>query len=324
MLRVVALGFEAAPTVPADVPPIEVTASLDGAGLDKFVAMLQDLVADDAEAVVIYPSWLPEPTPRHLHTARSALGDVGMALYASELPPLAGNVFVSLVAALAPLARSSGALVSGLERIEAQLLVVAWLFRVSGLNDPAPSLWQHALSWLPWTAFGVSSWPEPSIRVLRAKDRDVSLPAVASGALRLAVANRDGDLGWVREAVAPALGTLTIDETAATSLGPGWWGTRRLVEVVAYPADIDMLASRLDRIETAPCRSCGREAAVAGSCGFCDLAMVVPRLHEVAAAESEEIHAEQPLYDLEADAEVSRSDLGEAVTMNVPHDERSS
>ena len=78
-------------------------------------------------------------------------------------------------------------------------------------------------------------------------------------------------MGWVREVLAPALGAPALVEVEPTAAGPTWWGTRRLVEVVGYPADIPSLAGRAALgVEGALCWWCD-ETVANDPCPFCGL-----------------------------------------------------
>jgi hypothetical protein len=282
---IIAIGFEAGGFLPSHPEPPSFPGGLDRQDLEELVEIVADALVRHGHALAIYPTWNAEPSLRRLQTVRSALSTTRLATYASPLPPLAGAVLASVTAAVAPLVPSVATLLAGLPLLEAQLLVVAWLGRVTGLREPAPTLLQHAVSVLPNTAFGVSSWPKPSVRRLSRKDRRVPLPRVR-GPLRLAVAARDGDLGWVRNVVAPALGDPPLHEVPATAGGPRWWGSRRLVEVVAYPTGLSELVALLEEQATRLCSWCGEETAadpVTGVCVFCHRRLDKPAVAEQAA-----------------------------------------
>jgi hypothetical protein len=267
---IVAVGFEPGPYLPSAGSPPSVPQHLDREDLDPLSDVITNLLTRHEAVVVIHPSWDAEPSLQRVETVRSAFAGNRLVTYGTALPPLAGAVLVALSSAVAPLTRSAGALLAGLPVLEAHLLVLAWLARVTRLHEPAPSLWQHALSLLPGTAFGVSSWPEPSVRRLTARDPSLPLPR-ASGRYRVAAASRDGDMAWVRDTVVPALGAPSLIEVPPTAAGPDWWGTRRLVEVVAYPLDLAPLLARIDAQPTRSCTWCGTETPP-GACAFCHAA----------------------------------------------------
>ena len=122
---------------------------------------------------------------------------------------------------------------------------------------------------MPGSDFGVSPWPEPSVRRLTRSDRSVPVPGLErpSG---LVVAARDERSTWVAETLAPALG-LAPRDVEPTAGGPARWGTERLVEAVVHPSGPEELATR---VATAPpwwiSRWCG-EVVAAELCPFCGL-----------------------------------------------------
>jgi hypothetical protein len=98
---------------------------------------------------------------------------------------------------------------------------------------------------MPGSAFGVSSWPEPSVH--RDQARRAVGPAAADRApRRLVVAPRAGDADWITETINAALGGLPVRPIEPTLHGPKWWGTSKLVEGVVYPVDVPELARRPD------------------------------------------------------------------------------
>jgi hypothetical protein len=238
---------------------------------ERLVDTVRGAVRERGHVLAIYPQYAAEPSLARLETVRTALNTRRLATYATKLPPLAGAALASLAAAVAPYIKAPGVLLGALPKLEEELLVVAWLASVSKLDQPSPSLAQHLASMWPASAFGVSFWPEPSVKTLRKKDRTVPLPTTFRP-MMLATAARDGgDPTWIEEVVLPGLGMPPTARFDPTPLGPRWWGTSRLVEAVAYPVDVPVTARRITH-ELSPflCRWCG-EAIVARHCPFCGL-----------------------------------------------------
>jgi hypothetical protein len=131
-------------------------------------------------------------------------------------------------------------------------------------------VWQHLVSLWPTTSFGVSFHPVPSVRRLTEKEPEVPVPTTHRP-LCLAIADRDGDARWVREVMTPRLGSPPVNEVPPTPGGPSWWGTERLVEAVAYPIDVPVVARRILRgLSFQSCRWCG-ESVGAEVCPFCGI-----------------------------------------------------
>src|SRR3954447_21077496 len=176
--------------------------------------VLVDAVRSGAEAgghvVAIVPQWLKGDGLLRLQMVQSALDDEGLTIHETPLPPLAAAVLASLASAVAPHLPSRGVLVSLLPELEAELHVFTWLGSVGGLSTPAPSLSQHLASLTPGSAFGVSSYPEPTVHRLRREAPGVPLPRIDRAA-RLAVSDHGGDAGWIA-LVNAALGGLEVRE----------------------------------------------------------------------------------------------------------------
>jgi hypothetical protein len=234
--------------------------------------------------LAIVPQWLKGDGLQRLQMVESALDTEALTIYETPLPPLAATVLASVGSAIAPQLPSVGVLVSLLPELEAELHVFTWLGSVSGLSVPAPSLGQHLASLTPGSAFGVSSYPEPSVSKI---GRDGSSPGVPLPQIerptRLAVCDHGGDVGWI-QTVNAALGNLEVRQVEPTPNGPSWWGSSKLVESVAYPVDMAGLAAEL-LAATQPwtCRWC-REQIARSPCPLCGHRGRPPRRRAQAAA----------------------------------------
>lgn len=240
--------------------------------LDELTGFVSDTVAAHGHAVAIYPAWSAEPARRRLETVRSALATDRLALYATDLPPLAGAVLTAMADAVLEVVGSAGALVGLLPALERQLLGVTWLARVSGLRQPAPTVWQHLMSLMPGTAFAACTWPEPSVRRLTRKRPEVPLPQLRGApGLGLALSSRDGDRAWMRAQVVAPLGDVAVVEVPPTPGAARYWGATRLVEAIAYPIDASTIAAAVSQgVSRRLCEWCGQDV-VDIACPFCGL-----------------------------------------------------
>ena len=232
---------------------------------------LVEAVRSGAEAgghvLAIVPQWLKGDGLLRLQMVESALDDERLTIHETPLPPLAASVLASLASAVAPHLPSRGVLVSLLPELEAELHVFTWLGSVSGLSVPAPSIGQHVASLSPGSAFGVSSYPEPSVHKLSRDGAGVPLPRIERPS-RLAVSDHGGNVAWVHT-VNAALGGLEVRPVEPTPNGPSWWGTGKLVESVAYPVDVQRLAAELvEAADPWTCRWC-RELIARSPCPVC-------------------------------------------------------
>ena len=270
MTRIATVGYEAAGLVHDSRAPLWFGDSLAREGLTDLADLAADQTADGGHLVVIHPAWKPEPTLGRIQTIRSSLDTVRLVAYGARVPPLAGSVLAALADALAPHLAPAGLLLAALPLLERQLLILTWLKRVTGLSEPAPSVWQHLASWWPGTSFVASSWPEPSVRFHRRGDGPAELPRPRM-AVGLAVASRNGDPEWVDRCLVPVLGTPKIREVPPSPLGPEWWGSDRLVEAVVYPLGLGPTADTLARsLQLQRCEWC-REEIASSPCPFCGL-----------------------------------------------------
>lgn len=266
MPAIVALGFDADPSDSGGPPSFP--APLRREDLPGLIGMLDESIDREGHAIALYPEWAAEPTLQRLKTVRSVLSSGRLASFGTSLPPLAAGVFASVATALAQYVPSPGVLLSALPRIEGELLVMACLRGVRRLRHPRPGAGQRLASLWPGRRYLACVSPTPAVSRVR---RRGAPPVEPKPDLKVAVASRDGDIGWVRDVLIPAMGSPPVVEVGPTEAGPSWWGSRRLVEVVGYPTDLPALAGRvaLDA-DTAICRWC--DETVAGDpCPFCGL-----------------------------------------------------
>jgi hypothetical protein len=235
---------------------------------DVLVQALSSGIESGGHVIAVLPQWFPPEGALRLAMARSMLDTDRVAVHETALPPLAGAVLCSLASSLAPHVPSAGVLASLLPELEAELHVFTWLGSVSGLSAPAPTFGQHLASLGPSSAFGVSSWPEPSVHKLSAGAPGVPLPEIVRPS-RMVVAPRAGDAAWAKETVNQALGGLPVAEVEPTPNGPSWWGTSKVVESVVFPVDVAELAEDLlAELEPWLCRWC-RELIARSPCPLC-------------------------------------------------------
>lgn len=285
MVATLTFGFTAESLLPDQGTVWSFPIAPGRADLDDLVDIVRLGQERHGHVVAIYPAWRPEPALRRLETVRAATDSRRLAIYGTALPPLAGSVLASLASAVSAYVPSAGALVSGLAALEREIVPMAWLGAVTGLRSPSPSIVQHVASWWPKASFGVFFWPQPAVKLLTKKER-FSVPVPTSYRPQcIVIAARECDREWVDDCVLPAFGSPPTKEVGPTDLGPEWWGTSRLVEVVAYPVDVPVTARRISQgLTNSLCRWCG-EPVASDACPFCgiDLSAAV-RLPEGSSA----------------------------------------
>jgi hypothetical protein len=234
---------------------------------DLFDAIGGPLRAGAAEIVVV-GDWLPPETLERVRTIHSLLQTDRVAIYVTDLPPLAASVLAALTAALAPLAVSAGALAGAVDQIADELVVLAWAGSVAGLRHPGVSLLNHARSALPWSAFAVGLQPESFVQPTSAGAEQLPLAPPEQPIELLVAPDEEADLDWIVDVIAPALGGVGVRQIPPTLHGAEWWGTKRLAEMVGVPTSIEALAGATLPRAVSPCLWCG-EPIAPGPCPFC-------------------------------------------------------
>lgn len=265
-VAVVAFGYEPAALF-ADPGSLTTVPDAADATLPDLVDALRTALDGARRVVVIHADWLADDALARMQTARAALDTRRVALVASDLPPLAGDVLCSVAGTIAPRMIHAGRLVGAIPSVAAELVVLAWLRRVSGLKRPPPSMLQHAASAVSRRGFYVQVQPAPFVR--QVDPSKPIAPMVSSKQMELVVADREGDPGWVSDVLSPAMGDLPLLEVDPSPEGPAWWGTARLTEVVAVPVDLEALAVRVTTdLRLRECGWCGTRVT-SSPCAFC-------------------------------------------------------
>lgn len=266
--QVIAVGYDRVDLVGADAPVARFGSPLSRGDLPRLAEISSDALERGSFALAIYPDRYEEPTLRRLLSVRSALNAPRLIPYASSLPPLSGGVLCGLAAAAARHLGSPGVLPAALPRLERELIVFAWLSGVSGLEQPAPSVWQHMVSMAPWTRFGVRLQPDPFVKVLRKKDDDLKLPSLERASVAV-IGDSGGDADWVKRTTEARFGRIPVREAEGAELAARWWGTKRSVEAVVFPLDIAAVAAAIVRtLRVRECDWCGQRI-VALKCPLC-------------------------------------------------------
>lgn len=218
--------------------------------------------------IVVVGGWLPEEVLHGVRTVRLLLDSNRVAVHVTELPPLAASVSCALLAALAPAASSAGALASAIEEVESTLYVLASAGSVARLAHPGVSLGHHVRSLVPGKSFAIGLQPEQFVLSHGHPADELPLAPADHDLQLIAAATDGGDLDWVANVVAPALGGVDVRVLEPTMYGVEWWGSRRLVEVVGVPTSLRWLAGEVLGPGTRPCRWCG-EPIYGDRCPFC-------------------------------------------------------
>lgn len=252
------LGVGPGPSLDGLAPPysLDEPAARDEATLAEALAEKRQ----EDVLVVVAPAWAD---PGHVHalaTTRRALGAT-VAVWRTELPPLAAATLAALAAAIAPSVPARGEMLAALGALEEELVVLAWLPSVARLEHPPPSLRQRLRSRLPRASFLAHVQPEAAVERL---DREALVPLAAPPDLYAsAVAGPDDAVARLDPALAA-----DADLIAPVPAAARWWGTPRAVEIVAWPRDLEAVAARSRPTSRPGCPWCG-EIAVWRPCPVC-------------------------------------------------------
>ncbi|MGW6392772.1 hypothetical protein ACWFR1_20180 [Streptomyces sp. NPDC055103] len=247
--------------------------------LDASVADMQQLLVRYGSVVVVCPTSAPAAVERRLHAVRGLLESDRIALVRTDLPPLGAAVLVRQLRQLAACDFSPGVLASAARLLAHYIYAGAVLGSVSRLDRVPVSLSSHLKGWLPGAHFAVLAGPVPQIvRLGGTGDQRLAGPEFAT---QLLVARGQLQTDWPTTALVPAwrIGNAVL-ETALPETSPGWWGTGKLVEFVAYLPDLPVLYQLVSSVRREACHWCGMEL-IGDRCGFCAAPLTVPAVPAV-------------------------------------------
>ena len=265
---VVGLDLDLAALAPGQPQVLIAPSAAEPDAITDLVHVLHDALSRAARGILVVPGWLEDETLRRVRTAVALLDTDRLALHHSRLPPLGASVTAALAAAVASSVAGAGPLAGALPAIERELIAGAWVASVSGLKHPSPSLAQHTRSALPGAAFVVRAQPDPGVFTL-GRDDPALFDRPARPVELVVAAGEGGDTQWVDDVVVPALGDPPVSEVAASPGAASWWGTAKVVEFVAHPADLRELADRTVPADLVACRWCAEPVAAGRPCPFC-------------------------------------------------------
>lgn len=258
-------GFAAAPAPRA-------AEALDPAVAGPLLSLTASLLTWNECVIVFYPAATAGRAAPMLRMIRGALDTVAVVPVAIGMGPVGTSTLAAVVARLTETeAVTAGSLIAGAGWVERQLLSVAWLPTVAGLDAPAPTMADHLRSYLPGSAFAYQMAPER--RLLRVgRGQEIPRPAWLGPRPVVALGGAAVLPGWVSGTLLPHLNPSVVLRVADGADVAEWWGTPKAVEVSAVPADVTPWAGELAyRFPASPCRWCNL-ASHTSPCPFCDLA----------------------------------------------------
>jgi hypothetical protein len=271
IMAVLTLGYDSLALYPDAAPTMSFPVDLRREHLDPLMVEVAIGIEQRGYCLALYPSWVAEPARQRLETVRRLLGTSRLVHRPVSLPPLAGAVLASLLTAIVPFVDRPGEVLASLPALERSFMTLAWMRSVARLGSPAPSVLQHAASWLPWTQFTVTTNPPAAVRRLRRK-RAPNLPRLEGQGVQVAIAGKDPrGLARMTDLVDFTFEGAGRVPIPPSSLARVWWGTDRVIEAVPFPTEVsDAVAVVAAGWKLAPCRWCGEDVP-SDPCPFCHM-----------------------------------------------------
>lgn len=271
MIQFLSIGYRPGAFVPGQYAVLGYPEGIHRHHISEVAGLVADALDADTTVVAVFPAWASDPARRRLETVRAALDTKRLVPAPVDLPPLAGAVLVALADGLRWHVDSPGRLIGALPALARQVVVLAHLRRLGKLREPAPSVWQHLRSLFPGAAYGVSSFPEPTVQRLT---RRHPLPPLPQPRLRAQTgvalsAHGDATLDWAHQQLVPALGSPRVVEARPSPLAERWWGPAGALEAVVYPLDLATTADHVARrVLLRLCHGCGLDSPF-DVCPYC-------------------------------------------------------
>ncbi|MFF0430256.1 hypothetical protein [Streptomyces sp. NPDC004520] len=259
------------PTDPG-TPQAAVLPPPESRSLDASLADMQQLLARYGHVVVVCPTSAPTAVEHRLHAVRALLESDRIALVRTDLPPLGAAVLVRQLRQLAGCDFSPGVLASAARLLAHYIYAGAVLGSVSRLDRVPVGLGSHLKGWLPGAHFAVLAGPVPQIVRVGAAEQALAGPEFAT---ELLLARGQLQTDWPATTLVPRWRIPgPVHEVPLPASSPGWWGTGKLVEFVAYLPDLSVLHQLVSSVRRETCHWCGMEL-IGDRCGFCAAPLTV-------------------------------------------------
>ncbi|SEG43677.1 hypothetical protein SAMN04489712_105211 [Thermomonospora echinospora] len=239
-----------------------------------FIDRLARALRGHRAALVLYPSWRPEPTERLVRLARGVLRTDRIAAVPLDLPPLA----LSLIAdQLAYMARhvAPGVLTGLARRLAAEVVAGAWVNSVARLEHIETGLGPHLSSYLPGSAFMVTAGAQAGVHRITEGAPVARLNTRPTDPVVVLASTGDADPSWLHTAFKPHIAAAVVTLVEPQPLSPVYWGTRKYVEFVAFSGHPGALTRAARAAKGRPCRWCGEVTALT-VCAFCSMVQPPP------------------------------------------------
>lgn len=231
--------------------------------LDEAVGILEDAGAE-IPCIFIVPDAEFDACQAVISRARAAsLHNV--ALFArTGLSPLGRAVLTDMARSLAS-RLAPGQLLAVIAELELSIRCLAVTRSVTRLRQPAPSLWQHIVSWLPSSRFLIQlDAGVDRLRPGQLRESEV-LPTPSEAVV---IARGRGAGTEADEAVAELAGRLGQPPIVSLDVDPGdWWGKKEIADLCIAPADLTPYLQRVTE-QAVECRWC-QVPCTPGGCQMC-------------------------------------------------------
>lgn len=195
---------------------------------------------------------------REAAVARAALGRDEIVI---RSVPGQLSRFVLLARVIEAMAAPVGVTAGALDRVLGAVRTSALLASVAHLEDPTPTLAQHARGLVPGGCFLVDGGTVQPV-----KHR---LPRGLGRGAEAVLATGEGPVADWPDRLWSSLGPAGDQPDALILPGRSCWGTTRWAEISVLPVTSADLAARLDLAPTRPCSWCERLVAADLPCPFC-------------------------------------------------------
>lgn len=206
--------------------------------LSEVVDVVRETGPRDVALFIISTRTWSDDHPRLMH-ARAATVHNNVLAYRTSLSPL-GQVLLAEIATVLSPPLSPAQVFSVLGLIEPHMHCAAQLRTVVGLTDPAPSIFQHALSWWPTSRFiamtGERVWGETKAF------HDPAFTSLPAGGVLATGTLLGPDQDFLNRISAAWKPAITVPRQADPK---SFWGSPPVSEVCYAPSDIRAFSQRV-------------------------------------------------------------------------------
>jgi hypothetical protein len=238
-----------------------------------FIDLVGHGLRERSAVLVLCAAWRSAEALKAVSVARGALDSDRIAVLPLHLPPLALSLVADQIAFAAPYVKP-GVLAGLADRLARGIHAGAWVNSVAKLEHVETAFSLHIKSYVPGGGFAVTAAPVQRVHRVSSGRPVPELAQRPADPVMMLISGADGDTGWVRTKLAPALAATSLTVVRPQPLSPAFWGVKKYVEYVAFSGHPQAMQATLASTDYRPCRWCG-EATALPQCPFC--CMVQPQ-----------------------------------------------